>query len=212
MSNYDYDLLVIGSGPAGHRAAIQAAKLGKRVAIVERRTVVGGVCLHTGTIPSKTLREAVLRLSGYRDREVYGASYSVKKKITMADLLSRVEQVIRNEVDVARHQLQRNDVEILVAHASFVDPHRLRLEFVEERGRQEMTAGKIILAVGTTTARDPHIPFDGRSIFVSDDILEMEDLPKTLAVVGGGVIGLEYACMFAALGVRVTLIDKFERL
>ena len=177
MPDYDYDLLVIGSGPAGHRAAIQAAKLGKRVAIVERRPVVGGVCLHTGTIPSKTLREAVLRLSGYFDRGVYGASYSVKKKITMADLLSRVEQVIHNEVDVARHQLQRNDVEILVAHASFVDPHTLRLEFVEERGRQEMTAEKIVLAVGTTTIRDPHIPFDGRSIFVSDDILEMEDLP-----------------------------------
>ena len=212
MSEYDYDLLVIGSGPAGHRAAIQASKLDKRVAIVERKTVVGGVCLHTGTIPSKTLREAVLRLSGYRERGVYGASYSVKKKITMRDLLSRVEQVIHNEVDVARHQLQRNDIDILVAHATFVDPHRLSLEFVEERGRQEMTAEKIVLAVGTNTVKDPHIPFDGRSIFVSDDILEMEDLPKTLAVVGGGVIGLEYACMFAALGVRVTLIDKFERL
>ena len=212
MPDYDYDLLVIGSGPAGHRAAIQASKLDKRVAIVERKAVVGGVCLHTGTIPSKTLREAVLRLSGYRERGVYGASYSVKKKITMGDLLSRVEQVIHNEVDVARHQLQRNDIDILVAHASFVDPHTLSLEFVEERGRQEMTAEKIVLAVGTNTIRDPHIPFDGRSIFVSDDILEMEELPKTLAVVGGGVIGLEYACMFAALGVRVTLIDKFERL
>lgn len=212
MPDYDYDLLVIGSGPAGHRAAIQAAKLEKRVAIVERRPMVGGVCLHTGTIPSKTLREAVLRLAGYRERDVAGASYSVKRKVTMADLLSRVEEVIHNEVDVARRQLQRNDIDILVAHASFLDPHRLSLDFREERGRQEMTAEKIVLAVGTNTIRDPHIPYDGRSIFVSDDILEMEQLPKTLAVVGCGVIGLEYACMFAALGVRVTLIDKFERL
>jgi NAD(P) transhydrogenase len=210
--DFDYDLLVIGSGPAGHRAAIQAAKIDKRVAIVERQAVVGGVCIHTGTIPSKTLREAVLRLSGYREREVYGASYSVKKRITMRDLLFRVQQVISNETDVARHQLQRNGIEILVAHASFLDPHRFRLQFLQERGHQEVTAEKVVLAVGTTTVRDPHIPFDGQSIFVSDDILEMHDLPKTLAVVGGGVIGLEYACMFAALGVRVTLIDKAERL
>jgi len=212
MHDFDYDMLVIGSGPAGHRAAIQAAKLEKRVAIVERRAVVGGVCVNLGTIPSKTLREAVLRLSGYRERGIYGASYTVKQRITMRDLLFRVDQVVHNEIDVARHQLLRNGVEVITATASFVDPHRLRLDFVEERGHQEVTTDKVVLAVGASTIRDPHIPFDGRLIFVSDDIFEMQELPRTLAVVGAGVIGLEYACMFAALGLRVTLIDKYERL
>ena len=131
-AHYDYDLLVIGSGPAGHRAAIQAAKLDKRVAIVERRTVVGGVCINTGTIPSKTLREAALRLSGYRERGIYGASYSVKQHITMRDLLFRVDHVISTEIDVARHQLMRNGVDILTAKARFVDPHRLALELVPD--------------------------------------------------------------------------------
>src|SRR5215210_898866 len=130
MPNYDYDLLVIGSGPAGQRAAIQAAKLNKRVALAERKAVVGGVCINTGTIPSKTLREAVLYLSGYRERGLYGASYSVKQNITMADLLLRTGRVISNEIDVVRHQLLRNHVEMLVAEASFVDPHTIRLKYV----------------------------------------------------------------------------------
>src|SRR5262252_1830767 len=138
MAQYDYDLVVIGSGPAGHRAAIQAAKLDKRVAVIEKRAVVGGVCINTGTIPSKTLREAALRLSGYRERGIYGASYSVKQHITMADLLFRVDHVVQNEIDVARHQLLRNGVDILCARASFVDSHRVRLELVEERVTQEV--------------------------------------------------------------------------
>src|SRR5438067_5752561 len=127
MPQFDYDLIVIGSGPAGQKAAIQAAKLDKRVAIVERKAVVGGVCINTGTIPSKTLREAVMHLSGYRERGIYGASYAVKQNITMADLLFRADHVIRHEIDVTRHQLQRNQVEVLGAEASFVDPHTLRL-------------------------------------------------------------------------------------
>src|SRR5215212_7433621 len=122
MAEYDYDLLVIGSGPAGQRAAIQAAKLNKRVGIVERKAVLGGVCINTGTIPSKTLREAVLHLSGYRERGLYGASYTVKQNITMDDLIFRTEHVIRHEIDVTRHQLMRNQVELLVAEAAFVDP------------------------------------------------------------------------------------------
>src|SRR5579863_370989 len=123
---YDYDLLVIGSGPGGQRSAIQAAKLNKRVAIVERKLVVGGVCINTGTIPSKTLREAVMHLSGYRERAVYGASYTVKRHITMEDLLFRTQHVIRHEIDVTQHQLSRNDVELIAASASFVDPHTIR--------------------------------------------------------------------------------------
>jgi NAD(P) transhydrogenase len=212
MSHYEYDLLVIGSGPAGHRAAIQAAKLDKRVAIVEKRTVVGGVCINTGTIPSKTLREAALRLSGYRERGMYGASYSVKQRITMRDLLFRVDHVISNEIDVARHQLTRNGVDILTAQASFADPHRLRLELVPEGTVREASAASIVVAVGTTTVQDPFALCDGQHIFTCDDLLSVEHLPRSIAVVGAGVIGLEYACIFAALGVLVTLIDAHAQL
>ena len=212
MAEYDYDMLVIGSGPAGQRAAIQAAKLDKRVAIVERRAVVGGVCLNTGTIPSKTLREAVMHLSGYRERGVYGASYAVKQHITVDDLLFRADHVMRHEIDVTRHQLMRNRVELLYAEASFVDAHTLQVNYVDGRGQRLVTAANVVIATGTRATNDSRTPFDGRTIFLSDDILSLDHLPRTLAVVGAGVIGLEYASMFAALGVRVTLIDKRTRL
>src|SRR5499427_1733971 len=212
MAHYDYELLVIGSGPAGHRAAIQAAKLDKRVAIVEKRGVVGGVCINSGTIPSKTLREAALHLSGYRERGLYGASYSVKQNITMRDLLFRVDHVIGNEIDVARHQLMRNGVDILTAKAAFVDPHRVRLEPITGGSHREVTAAFIVVAVGTVTSHDPLAPCDGQCVFTCDDLLSVETLPRSLTVVGAGVIGLEYACIFAALGVRVTLIDSRTQL
>ena len=209
---YDYDLFVIGTGPGGQRAAVQAAKLGKRVGIVEAGTVVGGVCIAKGTIPSKTLREAALYLSGYRERNVYGASYSVKEKITMGDLLHRTDYVIRTEMDVVRHQLLRNGIDLHTAHASFVDDHTIRLEVPGASQHQEVTADKIVLAVGTNAARDQHIPFDGQRIFTSDDMLELEDLPRTMAIIGGGVIGVEFASIFAILGVRVTLVDARPQL
>ena len=212
MAEYDYDILVIGSGPGGHHAAIQAAKLGKRVAIVERKTVVGGVCINLGTIPSKTLREAVLYLSGYRERSLYGESYAVKHDITIQDLLFRTQHVIQHEIDVARRQLLRNRVEIFNAGASFVDGHTLRLDFVDQRGYREVTAAIIVIATGTHATRDPHIPFDGRRIFTSDDILGLDRLPRTLTVVGGGVIGCEYASIFATLDIRVTLVERERRL
>jgi NAD(P) transhydrogenase len=212
MSEYDYDLLVIGSGPAGQRAAIQAAKLHKRVAVVERKTVVGGVCINTGTIPSKTLREAALYLSGYRLHEVYGESYMVKQNITMGDLLFRTDFVIKHEIDVTRHQLQRNRVELINAEASFVDAHTVRLNAVDSQGFRDVKAGAVIVAPGTHATRDPHIPFDGQRIFASDDILHLDQLPRSLAVVGAGVIGCEYASIFSTLGVRVTLMDKRSRL
>jgi NAD(P) transhydrogenase len=212
MSDYEYDLVAIGSGPAGQRAAIQAAKLGKRVAIVERKTVVGGVCVNTGTIPSKTLREAILHLSGYRERSVYGASYAVKKRIQVDDLFFRTQQVIRNEIDVTNHQLYRNDVDLFNAGASFADPHTLRLNLVAGTGVREITAENIVIATGTYATDDKHVPRDGQQIFTSDDVLRLNALPRTLAVVGAGVIGCEYACLFATLGVRVTLIDKREQL
>ena len=211
MSDFDYDLFVIGSGPGGQRAAIQAAKLGKRCALAEYQDVVGGVCINTGTIPSKTMREAAMHLSGYGERNVYGASYTVQQNITMRDLHFRTNHVIRNEIDVVRHQLQRNGVEMLSCMGTFADPHTIRL--MDGTGhRQEVTAENVIIAVGTDTAKDEHIPFDGQRIFTSDDILTLKKIPKSMAVVGAGVIGSEYATIFAILGVRVTLIDLRTKL
>ena len=212
MSTFEYDLLVIGSGPAGQRAAIQGAKLGKRVLMTERRMVVGGVSINSGTIPSKTLREAVMHLSGYRERGLYGSSYTVKQHITIDDLLFRTGHVITHERDVIRHQLVRNNIELMSAEATFVDPHTVRLNSLEGQGQRIVTAANIIIATGSAATRDPHIPFDGQRIFISDDILHLDRLPQTLTVVGAGVIGCEYASIFAALGVRVTLVDQRTRL
>lgn len=212
MAEYDYDLLVIGSGPAGQRAAIQAAKLNKRVAVIERKTILGGVCINTGTIPSKTLREAVMHFSGYREHNLYGSSYSVKQNITMADLLFRTDHVIQHELDIIRHQLQRNRVDLIAAEAAFVNPNTIQLKYVDQQGWREVTAANIIVATGTSATKSDRIPFDGRQVFISDDILKLDHLPRTLTVVGAGVIGLEYASIFSALGVRVTIIDKRRRL
>jgi NAD(P) transhydrogenase len=212
MAAYTYDLLVVGSGPAGQRAAIQAAKLNKSVAIVERRTVIGGVCINSGTIPSKTVREAVLYLSGYRMHGLYGASYAVKERITMEDLVFRTQHVVSHEIDVTRHQLMRNRVDVLTASAAFIDAHSVRLSDVDSHSAREVSAEKIIIATGTEVTKEPGIEFDGRRIVSSDEILNLDQLPRTLAVVGAGVIGLEYASIFAALGVRVTLVDKRHRM
>jgi NAD(P) transhydrogenase len=211
-TSYDYDLVVIGSGPGGQRAAIQAAKLDKRVAVIEKTTVVGGVSVNLGTIPSKTLREAVLDLSGFRSREFYGASYRVKQNITIQDLLVRTNQVIAHEIDIARHQLLRNHIELVSATASFVDPHTLQLDLLDGSTSRFISAESIVVATGTETTRDKHVPFDGKRIFTSDDILHLDQLPRTIAVVGAGVIGCEYASIMAALGVRVTLIDARHQL
>lgn len=209
---FEYDLMVIGSGPAGQRAAIQAAKMGKKVAVVERKSTLGGVCINSGTIPSKTLREAALYLSGFRERNVYGASYSVKERITIEDLLYRTNYVIRHELDIVRHQLRRNGVELLAAEASFAEANRIRLNYVDGRGEHQVSTRRVVIATGTSVTQGGGIPFDGRNIFTSDDILTLDRIPPTLVVVGGGVIGLEYASIFSALGVRVTVIDKRERL
>lgn len=205
-----YEMVVIGSGPAGHRAAIQAAKLGKSVALVEKMEVVGGACINTGTIPSKTMREAVLYLSGFRQRGLYGLSYTVKKDITIDDLVFRCNHVIRNEIDVIRAQLQRNRVELIQGQASFLTPHCIHVENTRDTGDYE--ADYIVIATGTTPAHSPLVPIDGDKIIDSDSIIQMQSLPRSMTVVGGGVAGIEYACMFATLGVSVTLIDLRSRL
>jgi NAD(P) transhydrogenase len=204
-----FDLFVLGTGPAGQRAAIQAAKLGKTVGICERRETVGGVCINTGTIPSKTFREAVLYLSGIAQRRMYGASYTVKDNITIDDLLFRCHQVIAREIEVIRAQMKRNGVTLVGGAAAFTDPHRLTVTGVS--GTTEVEAENIVIATGTTPAPPP-VPVDGETVIDSDGILSLKTLPRTLTVVGAGVIGVEYASMFAALGVEVTLIDKRPRL
>ncbi|MGA2807337.1 MAG: NAD(P)(+) transhydrogenase (Si-specific) [Terracidiphilus sp.] len=210
MSAVNYDLIVIGSGPSGQRAAVAAAKMNKRVAVVEARSVVGGVCINTGTIPSKTMREAVLHLSGYNYRSVYGMNYRVKEKISMADLAFRVQAVIKTEVDVTEAQLSRNGIDVVHGMAHFVDPHHVRVEGPQTETTLE--SARIIVAVGTRPAASPKVPVNGRTIVNSDQILNLPELPRSLIVVGGGVVGVEYACMFAVLGVRVTLIEKRNRL
>jgi NAD(P) transhydrogenase len=205
-----FDLIVIGSGPAGQRAAIQAAKSGKHVVVVEQREIVGGACINTGTIPSKTMREAVLHLSGFQYQGIYGVNYRVKDRISMADLNFRVSQVIRTEVDVTQAQLSRNGVAVITARASFLDSTHVRIE--NSRGQADLEAPLILIATGTKPAISPLVPINGRNIINSDQLLTMTDIPKTFIVVGGGVIGVEYACMFAILGSRVILVEKRPRL
>ena len=205
-----YDIIVIGSGPAGQRAAIQAAKFGKKAALVEKMEVIGGAAINTGTIPSKTMREAVLHLSGFYYQSIYGVNYRVKEQITMADLSFRAQHVIKTEIDVTRAQLSRNGIEVLCGLASFTGPNGIRVSGV--RGQADYQAEKIIIASGTKPASSPLVPFNNRNIINSDQILQMPAIPKTMIVVGGGVIGVEYTCMFATLGVRVTLIEKRPRL
>jgi NAD(P) transhydrogenase len=206
----NFDLIVIGSGPAGQRAAIQGAKCGRRVAVIEQREVVGGTSVNTGTIPSKTMREAVLHLSGYQFQGIYGVNYHVKDKIAMSDLGFRVNQVIKTEVDVTQAQLARNGVEVVTARANFLDATHIRVE--NSRGQGDLEAPTIIIATGTKPAVSPEVPINGRTIVNSDQILQMPEIPRTLIVVGGGVIGVEYTCMFAILGVRVILVEKRPRL
>lgn len=204
----EYDLVVIGSGPGGQKAAIAAAKLGKRVAMVEKGNMLGGVCVNTGTIPSKTLREAVLYLTGMNQRELYGASYRVKENITPADLLARTQHVITKEIEVVRSQLLRNRVELLVGVGSFVDEHTILVEDASRGDKMTITAKFVVIATGTLPARPSGVSFDSHRVLDSDGILDLTSIPTTMVVVGAGVIGIEYASMFAALGTKVTVVEK----
>jgi NAD(P) transhydrogenase len=207
-SMQEYDLVVIGSGPGGQKAAIAAAKLGKSVAIIERGLMLGGVCVNTGTIPSKTLREAVVYLTGMSQRELYGASYRVKEKITPADLLARTQHVIGKEIDVVRSQLMRNRVELYVGHARFIDEHTVYVDDPSRAERVTVSGRYIVIATGTLPARPPGVEFDENRVLDSDGILDLKSIPGSMVVVGAGVIGIEYASMFAALGTKVTVVEK----
>jgi NAD(P) transhydrogenase len=205
---YDYDLLVIGSGPGGQKAAIAAAKLGKRVCVAERRNMVGGVCVNTGTIPSKTLREAVLYLTGFAQREMYGDSYRVKSEITIADLLVRTQHVVGREVEVIRSQLLRNHVDLLTGVARFEDSQTVTVQGEARGDHTTVTAEKIVIATGTKPARPAEVEFDDNHVLDSDGVLQLRRIPHSMVVVGAGVIGIEYASMFAALGTRVTVVER----
>ena len=202
-----YDLVVIGSGPAGQKAAIAAAKLGKRAVVVERRDMIGGVCINTGTIPSKTMREAVLYLTGLNQRELYGESYRLKSDITVSDLSARTMHVVGKEVDVTQSQLARNRVAMILGSARFLSPNELEIE-AADGDIKRVTGDKFVIAVGTRPARPSSVEFDGATIVDSDQILGMEHVPTSMVVVGAGVIGIEYASMFAALGTKVTVIES----
>ena len=205
-----YDLIVIGSGPAGHHAAIQAAKLGHRVALVDKGEQMGGVCINTGTIPSKTLREGVLYLAGVRQRGIYGGHYRVKQNITIQDLVYRCQHVIEKEQQVYRAQFLRNGVELLEGHASFVSPHGVQV--TSDGSVQIFQAGRFVIATGTMPAVSERVPVDGRTIIDADGIFRLPAIPRSMIIVGAGVIGMEYACMFATLGVAVTVVESRQRL
>ncbi|MET8862479.1 Si-specific NAD(P)(+) transhydrogenase [Nonomuraea sp. NPDC004580] len=207
----DFDVVVLGSGPGGQKAAIAAAKLGKRVAVIEKRNMIGGVCINTGTIPSKTLREAVLYLTGLNQRELYGASYRVKDEITVTDLGMRTQHVIGREIQVIRAQLARNHVTVLQGTGRFLDPYTIGITG-EDQDEKKVTADKIVIATGTSPARPASVEFDDKTVIDSDAILRLDRVPETLVVVGAGVIGIEYASMFAALGTKVTVIERRERM
>ncbi|MFF4037885.1 Si-specific NAD(P)(+) transhydrogenase [Streptomyces sp. NPDC001816] len=204
----DFDMLVIGSGPGGQKAAIAAAKLGRRVAVVDRPDMLGGVSLHTGTIPSKTLREAVLYLTGLTQRDLYGQSYRLKEDITVADLTARTRHVVGREVDVVRSQLSRNHVAVHSGTGRFTDPHTVALRDEATGHERLLSAEHIVIATGTRPARPDSVAFDGRTIMDSDNVLSLERVPRSMVIVGAGVIGMEYASMFAALGSKVTVVEK----
>jgi NAD(P) transhydrogenase len=206
MDNGTYDLVVIGSGPAGQKGAIAAAKHGKKVAVIDRKGMIGGVSLHTGTIPSKTMREAILYMTGFRQRAFYGCDYALKERINKEDLSARVRIVQEREMDVVRHQFRRNEVTVIQGSAQFLDPHTVHV--TTEGGEVSLAAEKILIACGARPARNPMIPFDGQTVIDSGEMEQLSRIPKELIVVGAGVIGIEYASMCAALEIRVTIIEQ----
>jgi NAD(P) transhydrogenase len=204
-----FEMLVVGSGPSGRRAAVQSAKLGKSVLVVDKGRRLGGVSVHTGTIPSKTLRETVLNLSGWRERGFYGRGYRVKQDISVTDLIQRLHKTLDHEVEVLQHQFIRNGVKSAHAAVRFLDANHASL--TTETGEvSQVSFDYSLISVGTRPHRPDNVPFDRKRVFDSDEILELDRLPRTLTVIGGGVIGVEYATIFSALDVPVTLVEPRE--
>jgi NAD(P) transhydrogenase len=210
MGDQDFDLIVIGSGPAGQKGAICAAKLRKRVAVIDRTVMMGGVCVHTGTIPSKSVREAIFQLTGSAVKSFYGNAYRGNGDISVKDLAFRVQSVVARETDVIRAQLKRNGVCIYQGMAHFVDPHTLEIQ--GESDKTVIRGEHVLIACGTRPAGNTDIPFDGKRVFDTDQINGLQGLPRELIVVGAGVVGLEYTSFMAAMGVEVTLIDQRPQL
>lgn len=199
----NFDAIIVGSGPAGEKAAAQAAYFGKKVLMIEKEPVVGGAMVNTGTIPSKTLRETSLFLSGIRQRGMYGVDQHNGREITVQDLMFRKNIIVKKEIAMINANLAKHKVKQARGCAHFVDEHTIRIE-----GSEETFSGDFILiAVGSQPFRPPGIPFEEEQIYDSDEILQMEAIPESMVIMGAGVIGCEYACMFAALGIDVTLVD-----
>jgi NAD(P) transhydrogenase len=205
-----HDLIVIGSGPAGQKAAVAAAKSGRRVLAIEKGGQVGGVCVHSGTIPSKALREAVLVLAGLRARRIHGVRVEVRESLGVEDLIAHAAEIVQAETAIVRAQLERNGVTLLYGEASFEDPWTVRVRSAD--GETLHRAGRIILAVGAEPVRPPEIPRSDARIFDTRTILGLRGLPKRMLVIGAGVIGVEYACIFASLGVSIDLTDRRREL
>ena len=207
----NYDVLIVGSGPGGEKAAVQAAKLGKKVAVIERSPYIGGAGLHTGTLPSKTLRETAIFLSAIKQRAIFGPQCVLPKDVTLGELMNKKTEVTRRQMEVIQEHFSRNNIEIIHGEASFYDPHTLLVK--KPGGKDDLLgAGIIVLAAGSRPARPSDIPFDSEHIHDSDTILELKSIPSTLTIIGGGVIGCEYACVFSCLGVNVTLVEKKQRI
>jgi NAD(P) transhydrogenase len=210
MTGRDYDLVVIGSGPAGQKAAINAAKLGKRVVVIERAGMVGGVSVHSGTIPSKTVRDAVLYLTGFNERAFYGQDYRLREQINREEIASRVRTIVTRETHLIRSQFSRNRVAEIDGTGRFLDPHTV--EITSPSGTTTVCGDYILIACGTRPAQSPSIPIDGKRIVDTDRLPELSNLPREIIVIGGGIIGLEYASMFAALEIRVTVIEQHPQI
>ncbi len=213
---FDYDLVCIGSGPAGQRGAVQAAKFGKRVAIIEKHRAVGGVCLHTGTIPSKTFREAVLSFANIANGLSNGVSpdghepaKSTRCKPNAGELFGRVGSIVDSEITVQDDQLSRNDIDVIEGAAVFTDPHTLCIDTTD--GQRTITSANILISVGTKPSPPRDFAIDGQFVINSDDIFKVQEIPRSVIVIGCGVIGIEYASMFAALGLNVTVVDGRKR-
>jgi NAD(P) transhydrogenase len=207
-----FDLVVLGSGPAGEKGAAQAAYFGKKVALVERASRVGGASVHTGTLPSKTLRETALYLTGFRRRELYGMSLRLDRKKSLRQLVGRLQDVTDRQTRQIERNLQRHGIELVAGSARFESVRTLAVLGADGKVARRLSSHVFLIATGSSPLPPPGIAMRDPDLVDSDRILDLDRVPSTMTVVGGGVIGTEYACLFAALGTRVTLVEGRERL